>query len=931
LASVVREDPEGNVKATSVQDVRDVVVDLPLGVAGSAVSAPTCTLEQLASKGTSTEQGVSGCPTDSIIGYIQTFPTGSLSASGPIYNVLPERGVAAEFGFVDVSGAPHVLHASIAPTPEGYVLRTTTREIPEIALTEVTANVYGNPAARDASGAVPVPTFTLPEDCSGEPLVTQVYVDSWPHPGSYNADGTPDLEDPDWVGKSFDSPAVTGCSALEGLFKPEVTAATETSQADSPTGFEFDVKVPQSEGVETLGTPPVKDTTVALPEGMTVNASSANGLEACSEAQVGISAAGVPDAAPPSCPDASKIGTVQLESPALPAEACKESTKSLSECPAAGEREKTPLTGEIYVARQAENPFGSLVAIYIVVDDPRTGVIVKLPAKVTANEQTGQLTTTVDDTPQFPFSELRTHFFGGPTASLKTPSSCGTYTVASELTPWSAPESGPPATPTGSFEVTQGAGGGSCAMGFAPAFTAGTTTPQAGMYSPLSVVFSRQDSEQGLSGVSVTTPPGLAGTLKGIPRCPEPQASTGECPPESLIGEATSAVGTGPDPYWVHGGKVYLTGPYNNGPFGLSIVVPTTAGPYTLTGNGGVGREIVRSSIRINPYTTQITVASDPLPSIIEGIPLNIRAVDVLINRPGFIYNPTNCAPLAVTASFTSQQGAAAAASSRFQVGDCSALKFAPTLSISAGGHASRLNGASFTVKITSGPGQANISKTDLTIPAALPSRLSTLQKACPEATFNANPASCDEGSIIGSATAHTPLLSAPLTGPGYIVSHGGAAFPDTEFVLQGEGITIVLDGKTKIEKGVTYSNFETVPDQPITSFEAVLPTGPHSILGSYASKNSPYDLCPDSLSVPTVIGAQDGTIIHQDTKVTLTGCPKALTTKQKLTNALKACRKDKNHAKRSTCERAARKKYPAKTAATKGHTHTDTHPARRA
>jgi len=880
LDSVDREDPEGNVKATSVGDVRDVVVDLPVGVAGSAVSAPTCTLAQLSSKGSIDEQGASGCPVDTIVGHLHTYPTGNLSAASPIYNVLPEKGVAAEFGFIDVTGAPHVLYASLAPTAAGYVLRTTSREVPQVALTEITANIYGDPSLRDG-GKAGVPTFTNPEDCTGEPLKTTVYMDSWQHPGSYNADGTPDLEDPAWAAKSYESPAVTGCGALEGLFNPEIEAAPENPKADSPTGFDFTMKLPQSEGVETLGTPPLKNTRVTLPEGMTVNASSANGLEACSLAQIGMSATGVPNAAAPTCPDASKIGTVTLETPALAGEACKAPGKTLQECPAASEREATPLEGSIYVARQSENPFGSLLAIYIVVDDPRTGVIVKIPAQVEANEQTGQLTTIVNDTPQFPFSRLRTHFFGGNTASLKTPDTCGPYTVTSQLEPWSAPESGPAATPSSSFQVGEAAGGGACSpLGFAPEFTAGAANPQAAAFdSPFSVSFSRQDSEQTLGAVSITTPPGLAGIIKDVAQCPEPQASKGECAPESEIGEASSAVGAGPEPYWVHGGKVFLTGPYGGGAFGLSVVVPTTAGPYTLTGNGGYGREIVRSSIRVNPSTAQVTVASDPLPSIIQGIPTNIKTVDITINRPGFLFNPTNCSQLAVTAALTSEQGAASTASAPFYAANCATLPFKPKLTASAAGQGSKLGGTAFAVKIESpGIGQANIHKVDLTIPAKLPSRLTTIQKACLEAVFNANPANCDEGSVIGEGIVHTPIFKNPLRGPAYLVSHGGAAFPDVEFVLQGENVTIVLDGKTDIKNKVTYSRFETAPDAPFTAFETVLPAGPHSAFTANVPESENFNLCRQPpITMPTEIAGQNNAQIKQSTPVELAGCSKTI------------------------------------------------------
>jgi hypothetical protein len=866
--SVVREDPEGNIRATTVQDPRDIVVDLPVGVAGSAVSAPTCPLSVLSSKGEAGEQGVSGCPSDTIVGHIRSYPEGNASVNGPIYNIVPEHGVAAEFGFIDATGGSHVLYASLVPTAAGYVLRTTSREITEIRLTEITVNIYGDPAARDESGEPPVATFTAPTDCTGEALQTKMYMDSWQAPAPYNTDGTPDLSDPRWVSATAESPAVTGCEALAGLFVPSISAHLENPQQNSPTGLDVAVKVPQQEGVETLATPPLRDAVVTLPEGMTVNPSSANGLQACSLEQIGMSASGLADAAPPSCPEASKIGTVQLETPALPG----------------------VLEGSIYVAKQDENPFGSLLAMYIVVNDPKTGVIVKLPAEIKADASTGRLTTLVKNSPQFPFSELRTHFFGGTTAPLKTPAGCGTYTVNSELTPWSAPQSGPPATPSGTFEVNEGPGGGACSTpGFAPSFTAGTTNPQARGFSPFSVTFSRQDTDQNFASVNVKTPPGLLGLIKSVALCPEPGASQGECPPESLIGEATSSVGSGPDPYWIHGGQVFLTSPYSNGSFGLSIVVPTTAGPYTLTGNGGVGREIVRSSITVDPFTGQITVASDPLPTIIQGIPLQLRTVNVTVNRQGFLFNPSNCSQLNVTGTITSTSNTTANVSSPFHAAGCTSLPFKPSFTLSTAAKSSKANGASLHVKVTQKPGEADIQKVDLQLPLQLPSRLSTIQQACTETQFNTNPAGCPTGSNVGTATATTPILQVPLTGPGYFVSHGAAKFPDLEFVLQanerGGHLEIILDGSTDIKKGITYSRFETVPDAPITTFEANLPTGPHSILTSYLPNNAKLNFCGQTLTAPTTITSQNGAQTTQTTPITIEHCPTTLTITQHTTS----------------------------------------------
>lgn len=923
LNNVIRRSPADTHQPTSVRDVRDIVVDLPPGLLGAVTATPYCTLAQLSSE--------VGCPSDTRVGQLRSEPFSNASVNSGIYNIAPEKGVPAEFGFSDNLDNVHAIYASVVPTPEGYVTRAFTRETPQIPLVDAIVEFFGNPAAINKGPAAP-PMFTNGANCDGRPQVTNVYMDAWQAPGSYNADGTPNLSDPNWLKSSTETPPLTGCQELEGLFEPTIEAKPETTRADNPTGLDVNLKVPQSEDFETLGTPPLRNAVVTLPEGMTVNPSSANGLASCSLAQVGMSASGVPDAAAPNCPDASKIGTVELETPALPSEVCEPAAgvkfRNLSECE--GETEKVPLKGSIYVARQQENPFGSLLAIYIVVDDPRTGVIVKLPAEVKANESTGQLTTVVQNSPQFPFSELRTHFFGGATASLRTPAVCGTYTLTSQLTPWSAPESGPPATPTGPFEVASGATGGACPRSpgeqpNGPAFEAASETPAAGVFSPVLVRLSREDGSQNFGQIVVTLPPGASGRIAGIPRCSDGQiaqaqarSNLGEgalelaspsCPEDAKIGTVTVGAGAGPEPFYVTG-NAYLAGPYKGAPFSAVFITPAKAGPFDL------GVVVVRAALLIDPTTAQVTTRADPLPQILHGIPLDIRSVTVNVSRPGFTITPTNCSPLSVSGQEISTLGQSAALESRYQVGGCERLPFAPKLSASAAGKASKANGTSFSVNIDSaGLGQANIAKVQLQLPKALPSRLTTLQKACLAAVFEANPASCAEASVIGSATVATPLLASPLSGPAYLVSHGNAAFPDVEFVLQGEGVTLILDGKTDIKNGITYSRFESAPDAPFTSFKTTLPAGPHGILTANVPQSKNYNLCGSSLTMPTTIVSQSGVTLKQSTKIALGGCPKskALTRKQKLAKALKACHKKRNKSKRQACERQARKKFGAK------------------
>ena len=374
--------------------------------------------------------------------------------------------------------------------------------------------------------------------------------------------------------------------------------------------------------------------------------------------------------------------------------------------------------------------------------------------------------------------------------------------------------------------------------------------------------------------------------------------------------------------------SAYLTGPYKGAPFGMAVEVPAIAGPFNF------GTVTVRQALYVDPHDAHVTAVSDPFPKILDvkgangqtdGFPVRLRRVDVSIDRPDFTFNPTNCEAKSIAATFTSTSGASASRSTPFAVTGCPTLPFAPVLSASAVGQGSKADGTAFSVTVSSGglgstgAAQAGIAKVDLQLPKQLSSRLTTLQKACPAATFEANPSNCDEGSVIGHATIHTPILSNPLTGPAYLVSHGGEAFPDVEFVLQGENITLILDGKTDIKNGITYSKFESTPDAPFTTFETVLPAGPHGVLTPNVAEAKHFDLCGETLAMPTTIVGQNGVKLEQSTKIAIEGCgavksakARKLTLAQQLKRALAHCRSAYKHSKskRIKCERAAHARY---------------------
>jgi hypothetical protein len=603
------------------------------------------------------------------------------------------------------------------------------------------------------------------------------------------------------------------------------------------------------------------------------------------------------------CPDASKIGTVEATTPLL----------------------DHPLPGAVYLAQQEHNPFGSLFAVYLVIDDPATGVIVKLPGLVEAGGEKnvhglglGQIRTTFDENPQLPVEDVKVNLFGGPRAPLATPASCGHgQAVTSALfTPWSTPEGETPPPATSTFKFT----GGCEAPGFSPSFAAGDTNGgQAGSSSTFAMELTRGDHERYFHSVSVTLPDGLLAAIKNVTQCSEEQANAGSCPETSQIGEASAAAGVG-EPYWITGGRIYLTGPYQGDPFGLSIVVPAVAGPFNL------GTKIVRAGIEVNPVTSQATVTTNKsgeyaIPSIVEGVPAYIRAIRATINKPNFIVNPTNCGKLETTGTIGSiaETGSTSettkSVSSPLQATDCTLLPYHPVFASAIKGHASKAHGESMSVKFTAkgGPGtpgeEDNTRLVKVTLPKQLPSRLTTIQRACLAAVFETNPAACPPESDIGTWSATTPLLAATFTGPSYLVSHGGAAFPDLELVLQGEGIKIIVDGKIDIKHGITTITMETLPDVPLTTVEANFPEGPFSALATDIPESKHYDMCGQNLTIPVALIAQDNQHLETQTKVAITGCPKPHKP-SKLEIALKNCHKRRNKHRRAVCEKQARRKY---------------------
>ena len=861
---VIRLEPNNLIYIAMPDDnVKDVTVHLPPGFYGDPnATAKKCSLELLSSGGLNDD-----CPEESQVGTLGAeVNEGYLEPNvkpatfiEPLSSIAPPPGVAFQVAghllvpnvFIDF-GLPAGGDSGLSGTAEG---------IPVTApLFKSLLTVFGVPPH-----AAVKPLLTMPSSCNG-PLKSTISADSYQEPGHFVT------APPSVTRNAAGAPAgMTGCSKL--LFPPSISVAPDVPDASTASGLTVGVHVSQKAALNPTGLAEsgVRDLTVTLPEGVAINPAGADGLESCSEGLAGFTgfaefnptiepgdrtATFVPELPVPLrpganfCGDGSKIGTVRAKTPLLEHE----------------------LEGAVYLAAQNQNPFGSLIAIYLIMEDPFSGTIIKLTGEVSLSA-TGQIVATLKNMPDDPFEEAELHFFGGERAPLTTPSRCGTYTTVASYVPW---DGNGPVQATSSFQITSGPNGTPCpgaSLPFKPTLNAGTTSNQAGGFSPFTMTMSRKDGEQNLQAIGLHMPPGLSGLLTGLKLCGEAEGNAGTCGPESEIGETIVSVGVGGKPFSVTGGKVFITGPYEGAPFGLSIVNPAKAGPYDL------GQVVVRAKIEVDPLTASLVITSDntgpyKIPTILDGIPLEIQHVSVTINRHGFTFNPTDCNPMQIKGSLSSTEGAVSALSVPLQATNCAVLGFKPGFHVSTSGKTSRKDGASLSVKLTYPSGalgkDANIKSVKVDLPRQLPSRLTTLQKACTAATFEANPAGCPVDSRVGHAKALTPLVPVPLEGPAYFVSYGGAKFPELVVVLQGYGVTIDLHGETFINKaGITSSTFHAIPDAPVGSFELNLPQGKYSALAANGN------LCESKLAMPTAFTAQNGAEIHESTKIGVTGCAK--------------------------------------------------------
>jgi hypothetical protein len=865
-----------------LENPKDIRIELPPGLVGNPQVVPKCTFQQFS---------VLECPPDTQVG-VMTFEFEGLNASTVgVYNLVPPIGRPAQFA------AYYVFQAVIdfeVRTGSDYGLTAVVKNLSNGApLTGNSLTLWGVPAdpSHDdqrcesldtstippvcddfegrgtgfphPSGAPRLPFLSLPTSCLG-PQTTKMASDSWQERGLVDSFGRPLSTDPRWKTASFLSHDNSGnpignegCNQVD--FSPKVEAKPTTDLADAPSGLEFDLHLPQrqqEQNPEGIVEANLKDATVSLPHGLTVNPSSANGLAACSESQIGfLGGSGdggyrfTPGAA--ECPDASKLGTVEINTAIL----------------------ESPLSGAVYLAAQDENPFNSLLALYLTVDDPKTGIVVKLPGKVEPDPTTGQLTASFAENPQLPFEDLKVDFFGGALGALRTPATCGNYQTTTDLTPWTTPE-GVDAHPVDSFAIDRSATGGPCVTALLnqPAFDAGTLRPQAGVYSPFLLKLARGDGSQEISAIDATLPAGMTGKLAGIPYCPESglataasrdkpgdgalELSSPSCPTASQVGTVSVGAGAGPTPFYANG-KAYLAGPYKGAPLSLAVITPAIAGPFDL------GDVVVRTALYVEPETARIHAVSDPFPRLLQGIPLDIRSIGLDLDRNEFTLNPTSCEKMSVVGSSTSTLGQAATLTSPFQVGECSKLAFKPSLKVSLTGPTKKtgLPALKAVVSYPKGGSYANIARAQVNLPHSEFLEQNNLNKTCTRPVLLEG--KCPPNTIYGKAKAWTPLLDKPLEGPVYLVGGYGYKLPALVAELNGQ-IRVVLKGKIDSgpNRGIR-TTFEAVPDAPVERFELSMKGGP-----KYGLLINSENLCDQAQRAEARFTGQNGAVHAYRTKI---------------------------------------------------------------
>jgi hypothetical protein len=870
--------------------IRSAQVMLPRGMIGNPQAVPQCEPVDFVSD---TFKG-SQCPADTQVGYASTRVLFGPLLHGhggkgirfsstkipfvPIYNLAPPKGTPVDLAF-NVAGIVQAhIYAELDPS-HGYAIKAVTPNISEtypVRETEVTIwGVPGDPAhdkfrffpeepGKEAAtplentgapwGSTPIrPFYTLPSSCeSGSSSGTRIRIDSYEQPEAFTAEQ-----------ESGGGDAFTGCDDSRFQFQPGISLQPTDSHAGAATGLDVQLKVPQSNdevgnaeelyapsGAAAIPTPPLKKAVVTLPEGVTLSPSAAQGLGACSSAQIGL---GTND--PVTCPPSSQYGRITLHTPVLPADNQPE--------------------GFIYIAKQGDNPFHNFLTVYLVIEEPERGILVKLPGRVDLNPKTGQITTTFEDLPQFPVSDIQMSFKGGLRAGLVQPQTCGRKTIRAEFFSWQAPSV--PHEVDSSYEITQKPDGSRCLNSlaerpFAPRLSAGTLNNVGGTYSPFVMRLTRTDEEQELSRLRMTLPAGLVAKFAGVGMCPDAGIAQAErrngagegaleqadpsCPQSSLIGSTNVGAGVGVPLTYVPG-KVYLAGPYDGAPLSIVVLSPAVVGPFDL------GVISVRSALEVSPDTAQGSAVSDPFPQILQGIPVRLRDVRLKLDRRQFTLNPTSCAEKQVTAqvigaggnAYSAGDDTAADVFDRFQAANCARLRFKPGLSFRLFGptHRGAHPRLRAVLNYPRGGGYANIARVSVALPHSEFLEQNHIKTVCTRVEFAAK--HCPAGSVYGHAMAKTPLFDTPLKGPVYLRS-SSHKLPDLVAVLRGPDIQPVevdLDARIDSVNGGIRNTFEVVPDAPVSKFVLSMQGGAKGLLANSES------LCAATSRATAKFVAQNG------------------------------------------------------------------------
>jgi hypothetical protein len=902
----------GSLGPSTVPDgtVKDILTELPPGLMGNPTVAATCNAMELATTPEGAPWGTAACSIDSQIGVVY-LKNGDFTYPLSLYNMVPPVGIPARFGF-NVLQVPVVLDAAVRGQGAGLHVAIDSRNVSQ-AINVVGAKVvfWGTPAAASHDGDrcalppgqlglvtssatspnlcegegggphsiedEPVAFLTYPTRCTnaGEGLRFDAASDSWDAPGDFKYDSfeTHFLPGFPAAKEEWGLPqGPTGCDAVpvEGALSAQTTA----QDAQTPTGLNVNLSIPNPgiENPEGVASSQIKSVEVTLPEGITINPSQAEGLGVCAPAQYESEELAFDPRPGTGCPASAKIGTVEAHTPVL----------------------KETLEGSVYVAKPFDNPFSSLLALYVVIKNPERGVMIKLAGEVEPDERTGQIVTTFDNLPQAPISSFSFKFREGARSPLATPSACGAFTTVAKMTPWSDPTK--PITSASTFHITHGVGGGPCPSGglppFKPGLVAGSINNAAGHYSPFNVRLFRNDGEQEITHFSIKLPPGISGKLAGVPFCPDAaieaaKTKTGaqeiagaSCPAASEIGHTLVGAGVGSVLTYAHG-KIYLAGPYNGSALSIAAITAAKVGPFDL------GTVVIRQALKVDPETAEVFIdatGSDPIPHIIDGITTHLRDIRAYVDKPEFTLNPTNCTRTSTASTllgsgldFASEiDDRPVTVSTPYQAADCAALSFKPQLKLSLKGGTKRAGHPSLRAVLKMKPGMANIARAQVTLPKSEFLDQSHIGTVCTRVQYAKD--QCPAKSVYGYAKAITPILDEPLQGPVYLRS-SSHKLPDLVAGLKSGKIEIDLAGRIDSVDGQIRSTFETVPDAPVSKFVLTMQGGKKGLL-----ENS-TNLCAKAHKAIVAFDGQNGKI-SDSSPVVKPQCSKAKRKAAKRRNA---------------------------------------------